>query len=76
MTAAHRPAPQADGPEYTPDGAWIYFNCGCGPPRTPAAPGHAQIFRIRPDGTGQEQLTDDERVNWFPHFSPDGSMVA
>ena len=35
-----------------------------------------QIFRIRPDGTGQEQITHDERVNWFPHFSPDGTMVA
>ena len=23
-----------------------------------------------------EQLTDDERVNWFPHPAPDGSAIA
>jgi Tol biopolymer transport system component len=61
-----------DGPEFSTDGAWIYFNSEAAAKR----PGHMQIFRIRPDGSGQEQITDDERVNWFPHFSPDGSMVA
>ena len=55
-----------DGPEYTPDGAWIYFNTEAFSPR------HAQIARIRPDGSGLEQLTFDERVNWFPHLAPDG----
>ncbi|GIE78733.1 hypothetical protein Aph02nite_46830 [Actinoplanes philippinensis] len=55
-----------DGPEYTPDGAWLYFNT------ERFSPGHAQIARIRPDGAGVEQLTFDERVNWFPHFAPDG----
>ncbi|MEU8664921.1 hypothetical protein [Actinoplanes philippinensis] len=55
-----------DGPEYTPDGAWIHFNT------ERFSPGHAQIARIRPDGAGVEQLTFDERVNWFPHFAPDG----
>lgn len=58
-----------DGPEYTPDGAWIYFN-------TERFSANAQIARIRPDGTGLEQLTFDERVNWFPHFSPDGSRAV
>jgi Tol biopolymer transport system component len=28
------------------------------------------------DGSGIEQLTDDERVNWFPHISPDGTWVV
>lgn len=42
----------------------------------PAAPGHAQLFRMRPDGTGIEQLTHDERVNRFPQVSPDGRLVA
>ncbi|WP_436534821.1 TolB family protein [Actinoplanes sp. HUAS TT8] len=58
-----------DGPEYTPDGSWIYFNTerfGVG----------AQIARIRPDGTELEQLTFDERVNWFPHFAPDGNRAV
>ncbi|GIF22878.1 Tol biopolymer transport system component [Actinoplanes tereljensis] len=58
-----------DGPEYTPDGEWIYFN-------TERFTGSAQIARIRPDGTGAEQLTFDERVNWFPHFAPDGSRAV
>jgi Tol biopolymer transport system component len=31
---------------------------------------------MRPDGTGIEQLTDDERVNWFPHLSPDGKRAV
>ena len=31
---------------------------------------------MRPDGSGVEQLTSDERVNWFPHISPDGEKIA
>jgi TolB protein len=58
-----------DGPEYSPDGDWIYFNTE----RFSAA---AQIARIRPDGSGLEQLTFDERVNWFPHVAPDASAAV
>ncbi|KKB79245.1 biopolymer transporter Tol [Devosia soli] len=61
-----------DGPEYSPDGRWIYFNSELSAKK----PGHAQIFRMQPDGTGIEQLTFDTRVNWFPHISPDGRRVA
>ncbi|MBU2663671.1 hypothetical protein KOI35_09145 [Actinoplanes bogorensis] len=61
-----RPGGVDDGPEYSPDGSWIYFNTET------FSPGHAQIARIRPDGSGLEQLTFDERVNWFPHLAPDG----
>jgi Tol biopolymer transport system component len=39
-------------------------------------PGHAQLFRMRPDGSMHEQLTFDDRVNWFPHLSPDGDWVC
>ncbi|GAA1391752.1 biopolymer transporter Tol [Luteococcus peritonei] len=56
-----------DGPEFTPDGQWIHFNT------ERFSPGQAQIARVRPDGSELEQLTFDERVNWFPHCSPDGS---
>ncbi len=31
---------------------------------------------MRPDGGEVTQLTFDERVNWFPHVSPDGSAMA
>jgi len=57
-----------DGPDYTPDGEWIWYNSdhhGNG----------ADLWRIRPDGSGLEQMTHDKRVNWFPHPSPDGGQV-
>jgi TolB protein len=60
-----------DGPEYTPDGRWILFNSEYGSD----TPGHAQVCRMRPDGSGIEQITKDERVNWFPHPSPDGELI-
>ncbi|WP_370882706.1 TolB family protein [Kineosporia succinea] len=60
----------ADGCEWTPDGEWILFNT------EQFTPGQAQLARIRPDGTGLEQLTSDERVNWFPHVAPTGDVVA
>ena len=61
-----------DGPDYTPDGEWIYFNSEA----AASLPGHAQIFRIRPDGSELQQIMKDERVNWFPHPSPDGHVIA
>ena len=59
-----------DGAEYTPDGEWIWFNSEQG------SPGHAQIFRMRADGSELTQVTFDKRVNWFPHFSPDGQSIV
>ena len=56
-----------DGPDYTPDGKWIWFNG--------QKDGRMQLWRMRPDGSALEQMTDDERVNWFPHPSPDGERV-
>ncbi len=53
-----------DGPDFSPDGDHIYYNCD----RT----GHAQIWVMGADGSGQRQLFEDEFVNWFPHPSPDG----
>ena len=57
-----------DGSEYTPDGRWIYFDST----RT----GRMQIWRMRPDGSGQEQLTFDDTNNWFPHVAPDGRSIV
>jgi TolB protein len=61
-----------DGAEFTPDGAALLFNSE----RASTAPGHAQLFRLTIADGRIEQLTDDERVNWFPHASPDGSRIA
>ncbi|MEP3278638.1 MAG: hypothetical protein ABJN26_18430 [Stappiaceae bacterium] len=57
-----------DGPDYTPDGNWIWFNSDHHG-KTP------DLWRMRTDGTGLEQMTDDASVNWFPHPSPTGDVV-
>jgi Tol biopolymer transport system component len=57
-----------DGPEYSPDGKYIYYNAN--------ATGTMQIWRMKPDGSGKEQLTFDEYHNWFPHVSPDGNLMV
>ena len=57
-----------DGPEFTPDGKFIYFNSN--------RAGRMQIWRMNPDGKNQEQITDDEYNNWFPHISPDGKWIV
>jgi Tol biopolymer transport system component len=62
----------ADGPEYSPDGKWIYFNAEIGAHQL----GHAQIFRMDSRDFKIEQLTFDDVVNWFPHLSPDGSRLV
>ena len=62
-TAGH-----VDGPEYSPDGKYIYYNAN--------ATGTMQIWKMKPDGTGKEQLTFDEYNNWFPHISPDGKWLV
>ncbi len=57
-----------DGPDYSADGQWIWFNSdhhGSTP----------DIWRIRTDGTDLQQMTADAPVNWFPHPSPDGHHV-
>jgi Tol biopolymer transport system component len=56
-----------DGPDFSPDGSRIYYNCD----RT----GHAQIWVMATDGSGQRQLFEDHFVNWFPHPSPDGRQL-
>lgn len=62
----------ADGCEWTPDGEWILFNTE----QFSTAPGHAQLARVRPDGADLEQLTFDDRVNWFPHIAPTGDVAV
>lgn len=59
---------RADGCEYSPDGKYIYYNG--------SHTGNMQIWRIKPDGTGSEQITFDENNNWFPHISPDGKWLV
>ena len=58
----------SDGPEYTPDGKYIYYNS--------TRSGTMQLWRMKADGQDQEQVTNDEFNNWFPHVSPDGKWIA
>jgi TolB protein len=57
-----------DGPEYSPDGKFIYYNS--------SETGTMQIWRMKPDGSAKEQITFDEYNDWFPHISPDGKWIA
>ena len=61
-----------DGPEYSPDGDWIYLNTE----EFGARPGHAQLARVPATGGALEQLVSSDTVDWFPHLSPDGRHAA
>jgi Tol biopolymer transport system component len=61
-----------DGPEYSPDGKWLYLNTES----FSSTEGHSQLARIRVDGTGFEPLLESESVDWFPHLSPDGRYAS
>ena len=61
-----------DGPDYSPDGKWIYFNSD--------RAGGWDIWRMPAEGAGPndaraEQVTNDEGEDWFPHCSPDGKWL-
>jgi TolB protein len=58
-----------DGPDYTPDGQWIWFNSD--------RSGVMRLYRMRPDGRDQQLMTSDEAYgDWFPHPSPDGRWIV
>jgi Tol biopolymer transport system component len=58
-----------DGPDFSPDGQYIYFNS--------TRSGNMKIWRMRADGSYPEQVTFDEDTrDWFPHPSPDGRWLA
>ncbi|MDE2163210.1 MAG: TolB family protein [Alphaproteobacteria bacterium] len=58
-----------DGPDYSPDGRYIYFNS--------MRSGNMKLWRMHADGSGQEQVTfEDDTRDWFPHPSPDGQWIV
>lgn len=61
-----------DGPEYTPDGAWIV----CNTEAFTTEPGHAQLARLPASGGPLERLVESGTVDWFPHVSPDGGAAT
>jgi TolB protein len=38
--------------------------------------GKMQIWKMNADGSDQQQVTDDQYNNWFPHISPDGKWIV
>lgn len=75
--ARERPSGASPAPAGTatadPHGeAWVLFDAESDGP----GQGRVQLFRMRPDGTGTEQLTHDECVNRFPQISPDERLIA
>jgi Tol biopolymer transport system component len=55
-------------PSYSVDGKWIVV--------TREQNGQADIFRVHPDGSGIEQLTDDPAFDDQGTLSPDGKTLA
>lgn len=64
---------QDDGPDYSPDGKWIYINSD----RT----GKEAIWRFPANGAGPndaqaQMVVSDGLQDWFPHISPDGTKMV
>lgn len=60
-----------DGCSFTPDGSVVVFNTE----RFSGDAGHAQLASLFRGAGAPVQITTDERVNWFPHVSPDGAHL-
>ena len=75
VTVLETGAGHINGPEWSPDGEWIYFNTE----RWASRPGHAQLARVPsadPSPDNVERLASTDTVDWFPHLSPDGQHAV
>lgn len=70
-------------PSWSPDGAWIAFTSDRGSDGAQAAtpgrlapPQRTQIFTVRADGSGLQQMTSGERSAGSATWSRDGSEIA
>jgi TolB protein len=64
---------QDDGPDYSPDGKWIYINSD--------RSGKEAIWRFPSEGAGPndekaQMVVSDNLEDWFPHPSPDGKKLV
>jgi len=75
VTVVETGAGHIDGPEWSPDGEWIYFNTE----RWASEPGHAQLARVpsdSPTAEKVERLISTSTVDWFPHIAPNGRLAV
>jgi Tol biopolymer transport system component len=74
-TGERRLLPDSNGldydPSFSPDGQWIVFTSE----RDPEGSGQADVWRVRPDGTGLERLTHDTSMEDAGALSPDGKKL-
>jgi Tol biopolymer transport system component len=64
---------QDDGPDYSPDGKWIYINSD--------RSGKEAAWRLPADGAGPDDVkaqlvVSDSLEDWFPHISPNGKFLV
>lgn len=64
---------QDDGPDYSPDGKWIYINSD--------RSGKEAIWRFPANGAGPhdakaQMVVSDTLEDWFPHIAPDGAKLV
>ncbi len=57
-----------DGPDYSPDGKWIYINSD--------RSGKEAVWRFAAKGGPAEKMVDDSEEDWFPHIAPDGKKLV
>jgi Tol biopolymer transport system component len=62
-----------DGPDYSPDGKWIYINSD--------RSGKEAVWRFPATGAGPnderaQMVVSDALEDWFPHISPDGKKMV
>lgn len=68
------PYGDASVPDWSPDGEWIVFVRGWWRQATD----EGDLWRIRPDGSGLEQLTSMDTVDTsfhYPRYTPDGAWI-
>ncbi len=58
------------GPFFSPDGSKIIYRADR------KSPHYLQIYLLDLKGGGEQQITDNDAVNWAPYWHPDGDKIA